>query len=117
MDAPQALAFIAARVHPEDDPTLDQADLVDLLAMAKTTDVDGYEPDDVLWTPTYSVQGCYRAVAEGWAIKRGKTVGHFDFTTDGQQFRRGMVRDHIDAEQRRWLAKVQSSPSTLGETA
>jgi hypothetical protein len=114
MDAPEALAYIAARLHPEDDPALDPDDLTDLLFMAATTDEDGYCPGDDNWTPTYSTVGCYRAIAEGWAMKRGKVVGRFNFTTDGQQFQRAQVRDHIENERQRWQAKVQSSPSTLG---
>lgn len=114
MDAAQALAYITARLAPDDDPALSTDELVELLQLAGTRDSDSRAPSDDDWVPTYSVRGCYAAVAEGWAIKRGKTVGRFEFTTDGQTFRRQQVRDHIDAEHRRWLAKVQSCPSTLG---
>lgn len=116
MDAVKALAYIAARLHPEDDPVLDPDDLVDLLALAKTDDEDGNTPSDDAWTPTYSVTGCCRAIADGWAMKRGKVVGRFNFTTDAQQFQRAQVWDHIEYERRRWQAKVQSSPSTLGSS-
>jgi hypothetical protein len=116
MDAPTALAYITTRLHPEDDPTLSSDEVLDLLKLAAVTDSDDRAPSDADWTPTYSVRGCYVAIAEGWATKRGKAVGRFDFTTDGQMFRRSQVRDQIDHEHRRWLAKVQSCPSTLGTT-
>lgn len=114
MDAPTALAFITARLHPENDPVLSPDEVVDLVKLAAVTDDDDRAPADTDWVPTYSVRGCYVAIAEGWAAKRGKSVGRFDFTTDGQMFRRSQVRDQIDAEERRWRAKVQSCPSTLG---
>lgn len=116
MDAPEALAYIAARVAPDDDPALSATEVAGLLELAAVRDSDRHAPSDDDWAPTYSPRGCYAAIAEGWAIKRGKTVGRFDFTTDGQMFRRSQVRDHIDHEHRRWLAKVQSCPSTLGVT-
>lgn len=114
MNAAEALAYIEARLAPDDEPILNDATVTGLLAMAVTTDEDGNEPTDDNWTPTYSVTGCYRAIAEGWAIKRGKLVGRFNFTTDGQMFQRAQVRDHVENERQRWQAKVQSSPSTLG---
>lgn len=117
MDAPEALAYITGRLHPDDDPALSAQQVAELLQLAATPDADCLPPSDSDWTPTYSVVGCYRAIAEGWALKRGMTVGRFDFTTDGQQFRRAQVRDHIDHEERRWRAKVQSSPLVLGDFA
>lgn len=117
MNAAEALAYIVTRLHPDDDPALDANDVASLLALAAVPDADCLAPSDDDWAPTYHVVGCYRAIAEGWAIKRGKAVGRYDFTTDGQQFRRSQVRDQIDHEHRRWLAKVQSSPLVLGDFA
>lgn len=116
MNAAQALAFITARLHPEADPVLDVAELVELLDEARAEDDDGNKPTDAEWTPTYSKVGCYRAIAEGWTMKHGKAVGRFEFTTDGQTFRRQQTLDHCEEQRRRWQAKVQSSPSTLGSS-
>lgn len=113
MDAPEALAYITTRLQPDLDPTLDAHEVAGLLPLAAVRDIERRSPSDGDWTPTYDVRGCYAAIAEGWALKRGKAVGRFDFTTDGQMFRRSQVRDQIDHEHRRWLAKVQSCPSTL----
>lgn len=117
MNAAEATAYVETRLHPDDDPVLSSATVTELLAMAVTADDDGNEPTDDNWTPTYSVTGCYRAIAEGWAIKRGKLVGRFNFTTDGQQFQRAQVRDHVENERAKWARKVQVSPSTLGSGA
>lgn len=114
MNTPDALKFIVDRLHPDDDPALDAGTVASLLELAAATDSAGYAPTHDSWTPTYSRTGCYRALAEGWAIKRGKVVGLFDFQTDGQQFARSQKVDHIENERRRWQARVQSSPSTLG---
>jgi hypothetical protein len=110
----QALRFICDRLQPDDDPALDPDTVVSLLAHGAVADEYGYVPSNASWTPTYSPTGLYRAIAEGWAIKRGKVAGRFDFTTDGQNFLRSQMVDHIENERRRWQAKVQSSPSTLG---
>lgn len=117
MNAAEALAYITTRLHPDADPTLSAYEVTSLLGLAAVQDDDRLCPPHDDWTPTYSVVGCYRAIAEGWALKRGKAVGRFDFTTDGQMFRRSQVRDQIDAEERKWRAKVQSSPLVLGDFA
>lgn len=113
MDVTEALAFITARLQPDADPCLSSEVVDGLLALAVAEDEDGYAPTDDEWTETYSVTGCYRAIAEGWAIKRGMAVGRFDFTTDGQTFRRSQQLDHIEHQRRLYARKVQVSPSTL----
>jgi hypothetical protein len=82
--------------------------------MAAACDSDGREPDDDDWVPTYSTVGCYRAIAEGWTMKYGRAIGRFDFTTDGQMFRRAQTLDHIEHQRKLYARKVQCSPSTLG---
>jgi hypothetical protein len=114
MNAAQALGFMRARLQPDIDPVLDINDFVSLLPMAATCDDDGNEPTDDDWTPTYSEVGCYRAIAEGWTMKYGRAVGRFPFTTDGQNFQRNKVLDHIEHQRKLYARKVQSSPSTLG---
>ena len=114
MNEPEALRFITDRLAPDDDPALDATTVASLLALAVCADDDGYPPTHDNWTPTYSPTGCYRAIAEGWAIKRTKVPGRYDFQTDGQMFRRKQMVDNIEYERRRWQAKVQTSPSTLG---
>ena len=114
MNAPEALAFIVAHLDPDADPVLDTHTVALLLPLAAVVDVDGYRPSDDQWTPTYSTTGCYRAIARGWTIKRGKAVGRYDFTTDGQTFNRSQLLDHIEHQRKLYARLVQTSPSTLG---
>jgi hypothetical protein len=117
MNQQQALRFISDRLHPVDDPTLDPDTVVSLLEHARAVDDNDRPPSDDNWTPTYSITGCYRAIAEGWAMKRDKIAGRYDFTTDGQMFRRSQMVDHCENARKRWQARVQSSPSTLGASS
>lgn len=114
MNQQSALRFISDRLHPDDDPILDPDTVVSLLEHARAVDTNDRPPSDANWIPTYSRTGCYRALAEGWAMKRDKVAGRFDFLTDGQNFRRSQMWDHCEAARQRWQARVQSSPSTLG---
>jgi len=117
MNAAQALGFMRARLQPDVDPVLDVNDFASLLPMAATCDADGLEPDVDDWTPTYSIPGCYRAITEGWTIKHGRATGRFDFTTDGQMFRRSQTLDQIEHQRKLYARKAQCSPSTLGASS
>lgn len=114
MNAVEATAFIEARLLPDVDPTLTSGEVASLLPLAACDDEDGNSPDDAAWTATYNTVGCYRAIAEGYSIKHGKAVGRFDFTTDGQTFRRAQTLDNLEHQRRLYARKVQQSPSTLG---
>lgn len=113
MDATQAQTFIELRLQPGIDPELSNDEVLALVDLAVTTDVDGIDPTEDGWTPTYSIRGCWYAVAEGYLIKYGKAVGRFSFTTDGQTFTRNQTLDHLEHQRKRALGKVQSCPSTL----
>lgn len=116
MNLNEAADFVHARLAPDDDPCLSGDELDQCLSLAATADDHGREPGDDGWTPTYSMSGCYRAIIEGWTIKHGKVVGRFDFTTDGQTFRRSQQLDHIEAQRQRWVRKLQYTTSTLGRS-
>lgn len=113
MNASEARAFIEARLLPDVDPTLSNDEVAALLPLAATVDADGRTPDHPDWVPTYDTVGCYRAIAEGFTIKHGKASNRFDFTTDGQTFRRSQMLDHLEHQRRLWARKIQQSPSTL----
>lgn len=114
MNAAEALAYITARLHPDDDPAMSAYEVASLLPIAADVDTNGVRSDDADWVPTYSETGCYRAVTEGWLIKYGKAVGRYPFTTDGQTFQRNKLLDHIEHQRKFYARKVQCSPSTLG---
>jgi hypothetical protein len=106
----QALNRLTVYARPDDDPTLAPGD-VDLLleANAQTADADGLLPGDEGWTPTYSVIGVYRAAAEAWTTKAGIAAGRFDFTTDGQTFRRSQIVDHCEGMAAHYRRKTNGS--------
>lgn len=113
MNTAKARAFIELRLQPDSDPALNAQEVEQLLALAITDDEDGNCPTDDDWTPTYSVRGCWYAIAEGFYVKYAKAAERFSFTTDGQTFTVNQLLDHLEHERKRALAKVQSSPSTL----
>jgi hypothetical protein len=117
VNQPEALAYITDNLLPDNDPVLSPDEVVSLLDLAKVADADGNTPDLAAWTPTYDRRGCARAIAEGWMRKRGKAVGRFEFTTDGQTFRRQQILDQIEHQRRLWARRVPVSPSTLGATS
>lgn len=116
MDAATAQTFIELRLQPDVDPTLSDAEVLQLVDLAVTTDDDGNEPSDDEWLPTYSVRGCWYGIAEGYLIKYGKAVGRFSFTTDGQTFTRNQTLDHLEHQRKRAIAKVQSCPPLIDAT-
>lgn len=113
MDGTEARRFIELRLQPDVDPVLTTGEVADLVALAVTDDDDGNSPVDDEWEATYSVAGCWYAIAEGYLIKYGKAVGRFSFTTDGQTFTRNQTLDHLEHQRKRALAKVQTCPSLL----
>lgn len=99
----------------ESDPVLDEDDLEAFLdEHAVAVDVDGNEPSSDDWTPTYSVIGVYRAAAAAWELKAAKATSRFDFTTDGQQFRRSQVVDHCHRQADMYRRKASGTTLTGG---
>jgi len=54
------------------------------------------------WAPTWDLD---YAAELGWEMKAGKAAGRFDFTTDGQTFRRGQVITHCNEMAARYRRK------------
>ena len=101
--------------QPDLEPCVSLADLDALLAEhAIAVDSDGYNPSDDGYTDTYSTVGVYRAAAEAWALRMGRAADRFDFTTDGQQFRRSQALDHFQAMADRYRRKASATASTGG---
>jgi hypothetical protein len=83
------------------------------LAVTETKIVDGdvtWIDNGGEWSPTWDLRGAARS---GWLRKAGKAAARYDFTTDGQTFRRGMTyaqcADMADRYRGRGLTSVQSS--------
>ena len=97
----------------EEEPTLTEPQLDRCLALAATVDEDGLTPGNEDWTPTYSERGLYYAAREAWTLKKARAASRFDFTTDGQSFRRSQLADHCDEMIRRMNAKLAQSATTV----
>lgn len=57
------------------EPTLTEADMNELLAIAALKDADGLPPVDEEWTPTYDLN---TAAAKAWLIKAGRAAAMVD---------------------------------------
>jgi hypothetical protein len=75
MDAAIARRLIETHTQWDTGPgPLTVAEVDDLLMLAERVDVDGLEPDDAGWTPTYDVR---EAAAVGWEWRAGKLTDRF----------------------------------------
>ncbi len=95
-------------------PTLDAAEISDLLAMSRTVDSAGLAPSDANWTPTYELN---RGAAEGWRWKAAKAAGDYDFKTDGQDFSRSQVLDHCERMAAMYARRIHGTITVQGTMA
>lgn len=109
MDHDAAVIRFEAFCPPDQDPVLSPAQVEAAISEAVTADDADLAPTDEEWTPTYSRLGVWRAITRGWEMKAGNAAGRFDFTTDGQQFRRSQVADHCDAMATKYRNKLGQS--------
>ena len=96
------------------DPQLTQAEIDDLLQLAKRADAYGLGPDDPDWTPTYDLNA---AAAEGWRWKAGKATGRYDLSDGGDSLSRSQVREACLEQARTFDAKVTASVAGAGPWA
>lgn len=73
------------------DPTYTDAVVAEYIERHPLMDEDGYEPDDVLWTPTYDT---YFAAADICEEKATAFAGNFDFSADGGSYTRSQEFEH-----------------------
>jgi hypothetical protein len=72
----------------DEEPTLDDAALDDLLYSAQLEDGDGIAPSEDDWTPTYDLNA---AAAEGWRWKAARAASSYAFTMDGDFAERSIL--------------------------
>lgn len=77
-----------------EEPALTDGEIDALLAQYAMTDVDGLEPDDVLWTPTYNMRA---AAKEGWTWKMGRASSLISTDLDGDRMSANQVFEHCAA--------------------
>lgn len=112
MNTAEALDAVDDLCPFDDDPALSVSQQDRLLKLAATVDDEGRTPIDEEWTPTYDMRGVYFAARDGWIMKKARVAGRFDFSTDGQMFKRSQFSDHCDEMVRRLNAKIQQATST-----
>lgn len=96
------------------EPTLDAAEITDLLSMSRLCDAAGLAPTATGWAPTFDLS---RGAAEGWRWKAAKVSPSFTFSTDGQQFTRSQIYDHCIAQAAEYAKKIHSSIPVPGVLA
>ena len=116
MDLDAALHKFEAHCPPQADPVLTDAQVAAAIAEAACVDADDLAPSDDGWTPTYSVIGVWRSIVRGWEMKLSNAAGRFDFTTDGQTFRRSQTvahcREQADMHRRKLSASIIANASS-----
>lgn len=80
-------------------PKLTEAEVDDLVLLARRPDAYGREPTDLNWVETYDVRA---AAGIGWEWKLAKVVGGYDFTADGLTVSRSTMIDRIEREIERY---------------
>lgn len=83
--APEARARLERMVAASAVPTLDAAEVDDLMALAARNDSLQTLPGETGWLPTYALNA---AAAEGWRWKAGKVAGAVNMAQDGNSLNR-----------------------------
>ncbi len=78
MTTVEARALIEDETQWRAAPALSAAEVDRLLSRARVTDANGYEPDAVGYTDTYSLASVNGSIAMGWRMKAGKVAGAYD---------------------------------------
>lgn len=91
MDEAAARARLERLVAASDAPVLDDADLVELLVVARRPDPYGRVYGEAGYEETWDLRA---AAAEGWRWKAARCVTHFDFSADGSSLSKSQVLAH-----------------------
>ena len=94
MTLEEATVRLEAMTAADVDPTLTDAEITRLLAMAARPDEYDLEPPDTGWTPTYDLA---TAAAQGWRWKAGKVTERVGFNVDGAAVNRHQMFQHCMA--------------------
>lgn len=83
--AAEARARLERMVAASAVPTLEPAEVDDLMLLAARNDSADLPPGDADWAPTYALNA---AAAEGWRWKAGKVAGAVNLSQDGSSINR-----------------------------
>lgn len=103
---PEARERIARLTAATYEPILEDADLDDLVALAKRPDADGNLPDADGWVATWDLNF---AIAEGWAIKAGRASSDFTYSDDAGSYNRREVYDACVEREKHYRSRALGS--------
>lgn len=91
LDPALAEVRLRAMVRAAEAPALTDAEVSQLLDMARRADRNGRAPGDDDWTPTWALAA---AAAEGWRWKAGALVDQVDVSADDASVKASQLRAH-----------------------
>lgn len=112
-DRDTARARLERMVAAHTDPKLEDAELEDLVDLARRVDAYGLKPSDSGWTPTYDLVA---AAAEGWDWKAGKASARVDVTDGGDRIAAQQTFEQCRRQADRYRARVVGSIGFGGAT-
>ena len=83
----------------ESKPTLSNDELTSLLEQFARADVDGLDPADVAWVPTYNFRSAAR---EGWVMKMAKASEEISTDLDGDRMSANQLFEHCERMVRKY---------------
>lgn len=81
-------------------------ELWELIEAQSVTDVDGNEPDEDDWTPTYNLN---KVAGDIWAEKASRYAEEFDFNTDGGSFSRSQKYENALRQSQYYYSRSKAS--------
>jgi len=106
----EARAQIVEMGEAEEYPALTARQVEFCLQAARRRDINGYEPTESTWTPTYDIAA---GVALAWRLKAGKAAAKFDFSTDNQKLSRSQVHKHCLEMAAMWEAQQSATSGQM----
>ena len=103
MDYNTALIRLKRLTAADQEPTLSDEILAELLLASKRKDKNGVAPSETDWIPTYDLS---YAVAEGWATKAALVANEYTFSGDGQTFSRAQRFQHFTQQEQKYRSRA-----------
>lgn len=111
MTEAEAQAKLETMVFADQDPALDNDQILDLLTYARRPDAADNDYTDADWDPTWDLDA---AAAEGWRRKAGIAAARFNFAEDGQNFQRAQIYSHCLSQAEQYARRAMGSiPNTV----
>lgn len=103
MTEAEARARLERMTQSSVEPALVEAELLDLVEMAKRADSEGRAITDDDWVESWDLNA---AAAEGWRWKAGKVADRFNATVDGAALQRAQIYAHCLAMADRYARRI-----------